>query len=368
MTPVRLAILGAGRAGAMVMYPPALADNPRFVLDAVYDPNRANSEALVAAVGQGRVAASLEQVWAGASEAVIVASPVQFHQAQSVAALSTGRHVLVEKPMARTVGECRTIERAGRAAGRVLMVGFMKRFDRAFKRAKELVEAGALGQMIEVRCDWSHCSPLPADGSRAHPDAWGGTFQDHGSHTIDLCRWWLGDVTQVSAEMRIAFADRCNEDSAVAILAHTGGTFSTHNISRVRQGPMLERYELIGTRASLQIQYAGMASYMSADPFTLTLRQPGGITRDLTPKNIPNLRAEIARNGRYSRELAHFAECVRGLADTETDAAIGVAAIEVVEAAYCSAATGCKVALPLRESINLPDYFAALARRAGPGN
>ena len=362
---LRLAILGAGPAGAQVMYPPALADSDRFELTCVYDPDPENAAALIGAIGRGRPAASLQEAFSDGVEAAIVASPVQFHRPQAVAALESGLHVLVEKPMARTLSESRAIQRAAAAAERVLMVGFMKRFDPSFERATEMVRGGELGTMIEVRCDWSHRSPFPAHESRAHPETWGGTFQDHGSHTIDLCRLWLGDIEQVSAEMRIAFGDRHNEDVGAAICRHARGAISTHNISRVHMGRMRERYDLVGTRGRLGIEYSGRASYASADPFRMTLYRSGGRTRDLTVRPLSNLRAEIGRNGRYARELDHFADCIAGRAENRAPGEAGSAAVEAVNAAFASAASGAKIDLPLRSEPDLADFFRTLRARAG---
>ena len=361
---MRLAILGAGPAGAQVMYPPALAGNARFEVVAVYDPNAGNSQRLVRALGQGRPVDSPAAAFAAGADAAIIASPVQFHRPQTLAALGAGLHVLVEKPMARTLSGCREMERAAAAAGRVLMVGFMKRFDPSFERATEIVRSGELGEMIEVRCDWSHRSPFPPGESRAHPEAWGGTFQDHGSHTVDLCRWWLGDVARVSAEMSVVYGDRYNEDVGAALCLHRSGAISTHNISRERQGPMQERYDLIGTRGRLRIEYSGRASYASADPFRLTLHGPRGVQRDVTVRGIANLREEIARNGRYARELNHFADCIRGRARNRAPAGAGAAAIEVVNAAYASAASGTKIDLPLQCEPDLAGFFGELRSRA----
>ncbi len=365
MAAIRLAIIGAGPAGAQVMYAPALAGNGRFDLTWVYDPDAGNAAALIDSVGRGRPAASLQEAFSDGVEAAIIASPVQFHRPQAVAALEAGLHVLVEKPMTRTLSGSRAIQRAAQAAGKVLMVGFMKRFDRSFERAGEMIADGQLGTLIEVRCDWSHRSPFPAHASRAHPEAWGGTFQDHGSHTLDLCRLWLGDIEQISAEMRIAFGDRHNEDVGAAVCRHSSGAISTHNISRIHAGPMLERYELVGTRGRLQIQYSGRASYASADPFQMTLYESGGRTRDVTVRAHPNLRTEIARNGRYSRELGHFADCIRGDAENRAPGQAGSAAVEAVNAAFASAACGTKVTLPLRAEPDLAAFFTALKAGAG---
>ena len=361
---LRLAIIGAGPAGAQVMYPPALAGSNRFDLVWVYDPDKDNAAALVEATGQGRPATSLREALSGGVEAAIIASPVQFHRPQAIAALESHLHVLVEKPMARTLSECRAIQRAAAAAAKVLMVGFMKRFDRSFERATELVAGGDLGEMIEVRCDWSHRSPFLAHESRAHPETWGGTFQDHGSHTIDLARLWLGEIEQVSAEMRIAFGERHNEDVGAAVCRHCQGAISTHNISRVHTGPMMESYNLVGTRGRLQIQYSGRASYASADPFQMTLHRPGGKTQDITVRPLANLRAEIARNGRYSRELNHFADCIAGKAENRAPGEAGSAAVEAVNAAFASAASGAKISLPLQAEPDLAAFFRAL--RANP--
>ncbi len=206
--PLRLGLLGAGTA-LHGMYGPALRHLPQAELVGVMDPwaearDRARADYGVRAYKTLR--GLLEHA---RPEVAVVASPTYAHLEQVVALAAAGVHVFCEKPMARTPGECDRMIDACARAGVLLGVGFMKRFNAAVIRAGELLRQGEVGELYQVDCEWSFPASHPPE-RYGHPhrdwrgrlENWGGVFQDHGSHTVDLCRLWLGEVTRVSARVR----------------------------------------------------------------------------------------------------------------------------------------------------------------------
>lgn len=300
-------------------------------------------------------------------EGVIVASPVHLHARQVIQAAQEHKHILCEKPMARTIAECDQMIDACRNANAILMMAFMKRFDKSFRLAKRYIETGELGDVFQVRCEFSWHIPDEGDeGWRARRVTWGGMFQDHGSHTIDLCRWWLGDVSTVSAEIRIVRPEREVEDAAVVTLRHTGNAISLHHVTGATHKPLREYYLIDGAKASLELQYGPTWSYTAVAPFQMTLYRNGASAQDVTLYNLPNLDEEQRAHSHYLLEIEHFCECIATGAQPATTGADGRSAIEAINAAYLSSWQSRKVALPLKDSPDLDAYFRSLKTVSPP--
>lgn len=87
-------------------------------------------------------------------EAIVIAAPLSAHEPIAVAALAAGKHLFIEKTMARTVDECRAIVRAGRSAKRVLQVGHQRAYNPIYREAREIVRRGDIGDVHHVRAVW----------------------------------------------------------------------------------------------------------------------------------------------------------------------------------------------------------------------
>src|SRR3954470_13686463 len=145
MRKLRLGAAGLGRGFTLML--PTLQKDPRIELVAAADP-RAEARARFTADFGGPAYATAEELCADASvEVVYVATPHQFHAAHSALAASLGKHLLVEKPMALTVEECRSMIEAARAGGVQMVVGHSHSFDSPVRRARELIDAGELGKV-----------------------------------------------------------------------------------------------------------------------------------------------------------------------------------------------------------------------------
>ncbi len=140
----------------------------------------------------------------GTFDAVLVLLPHHLHEDATIAAFNAGQHVFLEKPMAPTVDACSRILDAASRAGRVFMVGENAQYWPEITLAQQLLNEGAIGDVVTVRA-W-HCLPpmseflegnAPWRLSRAH--AGGGVAIDAGSHWLRPLRRWLGELVEVVA-------------------------------------------------------------------------------------------------------------------------------------------------------------------------
>src|SRR5438132_10185964 len=142
---MRIGVAGLGRAFTLMA--PTLAGDARVELIAAADP-RAEARAQFTQDCGGRAYATVEELSTDSSiEVVYVATPHQFHAAHACLAFAAGKHALVEKPMALTLEECRSMIDAARSAGKHLVVGHSHSFDAPIGRTRELVASGKYGKL-----------------------------------------------------------------------------------------------------------------------------------------------------------------------------------------------------------------------------
>lgn len=138
----------------------------------------------------------------------------------TLAAVHAGKHVLVEKPAARTPEELQPVIDAARAAGVCVRVGFNHRYHRALRKARAIIDSGGLGELMFVRARYGHGGRLGYDREwRADPAlSGGGELIDQGPHLIDLSRWFLGEFTSVEGFAHTYFWDMPVDDNGFMLL------------------------------------------------------------------------------------------------------------------------------------------------------
>lgn len=136
------------------------------------------------------------------------------------AAVSRGKHVLVEKPGARKAEELAPIIEEAKQTGSLVRVGFNHRYHRAFRKARELVDANMLGDIMFLRARYGHGGRIGYDKEwRADPAlSGGGELIDQGVHLIDLARWFLGDFSEVQGFAHTFYWDMPVDDNGFLIL------------------------------------------------------------------------------------------------------------------------------------------------------
>jgi predicted dehydrogenase len=140
-------------------------------------------------------------------------------------AVKTGKHVLIEKPGARSSGELVPLATAARRRGAAVRVGCNHRYHRAFQKAREIYESGALGELMFVRGRYGH-GGRPGYEKEWRADAkrsGGGELVDQGIHLIDLARWFLGDFVRVQGHIATYFWDMPVEDNGFLLLTTAEG-------------------------------------------------------------------------------------------------------------------------------------------------
>jgi predicted dehydrogenase len=153
---------------------------------------------------------------------VIVATTNDALVKLSLAAIEAGKHVLVEKPAGRSLAELdRLIQAVGSSPG-LVRVGFNHRYHPAMRKAKELIQAGELGDLMFVRGRYGHGGRKGYDREwRADPAiSGGGELIDQGVHLIDLARLFLGNFTQVQGFAHTYYWDMPVDDNGFMLL-HT---------------------------------------------------------------------------------------------------------------------------------------------------
>jgi predicted dehydrogenase len=153
-------------------------------------------------------------------DAVIVATQHDTLAPITLAAVEAGKHVLVEKPAARSPAELEPVIAAAERRGVKVHVGFNHRYHRAFRKAREIFASGALGELMFLRARYGHGGRIGYDKEwRARPEtSGGGELMDQGPHLIDLARWFLGDFSQVQGFAHTYYWDMPVDDNGFLLL------------------------------------------------------------------------------------------------------------------------------------------------------
>jgi predicted dehydrogenase len=189
---------------------------------------------------------------------VVVATTNDMLAEISRAAVEAGRHVIVEKPAARSVAEIDSVIEAARTHGRMVRVGFNHRYHPALQKAHDLVAAGELGDLMFIRGRYGHGARIGYDTEwRADPAlSGGGELIDQGVHLIDLSRWFLGDFTTVSGFAHTYYWQMPVDDNAFMTLRTAREQTAFLHVS-CTEWKNLFSFEIYGRQAKLHVEGLG---------------------------------------------------------------------------------------------------------------
>jgi len=190
--------------------------------------------------------------------AVVVATTNDVLAEVTSFALGAGKHVLVEKPAARSVAEIDPVIEAAARCRRQVRVGFNHRYHPALLKARELFESGVLGELMFVRGRYGHGGRIGYDKEwRADPArSGGGELVDQGVHLIDLSRWFLGDFATVQGFARTYFWQMPVDDNAFLMLRTARQQTAFLHVS-CTEWKNLFSFEIYGRDAKLHIEGLG---------------------------------------------------------------------------------------------------------------
>ena len=181
--------------------------------------------------------------------------PNSLHAEPTIAAAEAGKHVLCEKPLGRDADESYEIWQRVAATGVKHLCGFNYRFVPAVRLARELIEAGELGEIRHFRGrylqDWGDDPTL--DTWRFQPDEAGsGALGDLGTHVVDLARFLVGEIATVSGLVRTFLPGRRVDDALEAAVEFEQGTVGTIEATRLALGRRNAfQWEINGSKGSL---------------------------------------------------------------------------------------------------------------------
>jgi myo-inositol 2-dehydrogenase/D-chiro-inositol 1-dehydrogenase len=254
---VRVALIGAGRIGQRHAATLASAI-PRAELAVIADVHGPSAETLAARVRCDRWSDDPVAVIADpAIDAVVIASSTDSHAPLIAAAAEAGKQIFCEKPIALDLEATDRALAAVEQAGVRLQIGFQRRFDRAYHRAKELIVAGALGRIEFIRDTMRDPAPAP----RAYLETSGGLYRDMAIHNFDCVRWLMGDeVTELfamgSAVVAPVFQELGDIDTSVVTMRFAGDSLAEIDNSRRSGFGYDVRTEVFGSEGALIIGYA----------------------------------------------------------------------------------------------------------------
>ena len=243
-------------------------------------------------------------------------------------AVRAGKHVLIEKPGARRNAELDpVIVAAARAAGGRVRVGFNHRYHPALLKAKELHNAGVLGELMFVRGRYGHGGRIGYDKEwRADPElSGGGELIDQGVHLIDLARFFLGDFTEVDGFAHTYFWDMPVDDNGFLLLRTARQQVAFLHAS-CTEWKNLFSLEIYGKQAKLDI--AGLGGSYGVERITLYQMLPAMGPPETTSWEYPR------GDQSWQLEFDEFLEDIRLGREPAASLADAHAALQIVETVY----------------------------------
>ncbi len=270
-------------------------------------------------------------------QGVVIAAPTGLHREIAMAAAACGKHIFCEKPMAMNAAECDDMIAAAEAAGVVLQIGFMRRFDVSFRAAHRRVLAGEIGDVVLVKsCTHGPTYPKPWMFDLAQSN---GPLAEVCSHDIDTLRWFTGsDFTEVYAiagnyrtpEAAAQFPDFY--DQVLLSARFTSGAQGSITGAQGVQYAYDSRVEIVGTHGLISIGAlnAGTAVVVTRDK---EIRQPSVVSW-----------TSLYRDA-YLAEDIEFVTAIREGRPAAVTGRDGRAAVAVVNAGNRSIVQRCPVSL-----------------------
>ncbi|NLG26215.1 MAG: Gfo/Idh/MocA family oxidoreductase [Clostridiales bacterium] len=273
MREIGVGIIGWGFMGrahanalrALPLFYPGVGFVPRIV--ALCTRNRAAAADAAERLGIPFVTADYRTLLARTDvEVVSICTPNDLHEVMALDAIAAGKRVYIDKPLADTVEGADRIADAAASSGAITQLALQNRFFPATMRAKQLIDEGAIGEILSFQCRYLHSGSI--DPNR--PIGWKQTAQagvllDLGSHALDLITWLIGMPQSLCCAMRTLYSARptreggvetaLSDDHALITLRMPSGALGTVEASKIATGTLDElSLEILGDRGGLRWQ------------------------------------------------------------------------------------------------------------------
>ncbi|HNC44860.1 MAG TPA: Gfo/Idh/MocA family oxidoreductase, partial [Acidobacteriota bacterium] len=334
---INLGLIGCGTI-AQLVHLPNIARLPNVKLAAL-----AESDAGQRAVVESRYPgiksfADYRELLALAEiDAVLICLPTHLHAQATIQALTQGKHVYLEKPLATSLAEGEQVLAAWKQSGLIGMIGYNYRFHPLYQKLKKLLSLGKIGDLVQVRSVFSTSShPLPA--WRQSRQLGGGVLLDLASHHVDLVRYFFEqEIQQVSATVR---SIRAEADTATLVMGLENGLTVESFFSQSAVDE--DRFELYGRNGKLAVD-----RYQSFDINFREARLDSHRLKQLKQSRqligrTPYILQKLLHPGfepSYQHALSLFIQAIRRQTSDFPDFSDGFTSLKVIIAAEASAAS-----------------------------
>lgn len=340
--PLRIAVIGAGLIGKRHL---AVLAADRAYEAIVADPSPA-AEALAREAGVPYWTDYERMLDEAKPDGAVVATPNQLHVAAGLACIARKVPVLIEKPIADSLGEALQLVRAADAAGVVVLTGHHRRHNPILRRAAEAIRNGEVGRVTAVVALWLSRKPDAYFDVAWRKEPGGGPVLINGIHEIDVLRMLCGEIDSVRAQTANGARGFPVEDTAAAVLTFKSGALGTVILSDAVSSPWSWEwgsyensiwphesqncYLVTGTRGSLAIPSLELWWHEAGQ----------GWTDPLTRRRMPYVPADA-----YVEQMRNFAAVIRGEAEPVVSGWEGTRTLAGTLAITQSARTGRPVAI-----------------------
>ncbi len=268
-------------------------------------------------------------------DAVIVANPTAMHLDIAIPAAEAGCHILLEKPVSNSLERLDILQQAAQKSGSKILVGFQFRYHPTLNKARELIQANALGKILTVHVHWGEYLPQwhPWEDYRqsyAARAVLGGGVIFTLTHPLDYLRFIIGEVESLwSFNGHISPLNVDVEDIAEIGLKFKNGTIGGVHLNYV-QRPPVHKLEIVGTNGTLRWDNADGMLHFHKMP------APFGSYSDIPPAPvIESFSPPVGfdRNQLFVAQTRHFVKTVRGQKEPISSLADGIMALRLALAA-----------------------------------
>ena len=347
MSKIKIAIVGVGNISLSHIHGYSL--NPDVELYAFCDINEKRLKMMGEKFGITRLYTDEAEMLRELPEidAVSVCTWNSQHAPCTIMALNAGKHVLCEKPMATCAADAEKMKEAAEKNGKLLMVGFVRRYGNDAKILKDYIDNGYFGDIYYGKATYLRRNGSPGSCFGDRSRSGGGPLIDLGVHVIDLVRYLMGNPKPVSV-YGATFRKLGDRRGLKESVAYSSVSKSEQDVCDVEDfATALVRYEngaVLSVEASFclnlkrdvgKIELFGTRGGMSLDPELEIYTDSCGYLTDVTL----NRSTALSFNGLFEKEIDYFVDAVANGRDLSSIAEDGVTLMKILDAIYKSAET-----------------------------
>lgn len=347
MKKVNIGVIGAGSISEFHLG--SYSRNPEVTIYAICDLNEERAKKKAAAYGAEHVFTDYRELLADpAIDAVSICTWNNSHAEISIAAVAAGKHVLVEKPLCKTVEEALRVEEAVKKSGKVLQVGFVRRYGSNTDILNQFIKAGELGEIYYAKATCLRRLGNPGGWFADKERSGGGPLIDLGVHIIDICWYLMGKpkVKAISGNTYSQLGNRAHinnlsfyqasdydsskntvEDLANAIIRFENGASLMVDVS----------FTLHAKQDEITVKLYGDKGGAEIEPGLFIVAEKHDTILNVTPQ-VDQLAFDFT--GGFQNEINHFIDSCLGRKETRSPVEDGVEVMKMLCGIYESAALG----------------------------